>query len=265
MEILEPIMMFKITHPKIVEKIERDVELKDNLRLSEVLSAEFNEEEGKVNIHLAPATELIKDEGIGNFKKEVEVGLKKLAEILLSNDKIKEVWATSWIVAKNPTLVKRLGFIPVGNIVAILILLEVITFLLPTLSHLNTTGGMTAEVISAVLADLTNGERQTQNLPILTVSPLLNEAAEMKATDMATKGYFAHTSPEGKTPWYWLEQAGYNYQYAGENLAINFSDSKDVTIDSDASSTKMLAGHSSASTSQEWIINIFIYFGRVWY
>jgi hypothetical protein len=115
------------------------------------------------------------------------------------------------------------------NIVAIVILLEVITFLLPTLNHINTTGGMTAEVISSVLANLTNGERQAQDLPTLTVNPLLNEAAEMKATDMATKGYFAHTSPEGKTPWYWLEQVGYNYQYAGENLAINFSDSQDVT------------------------------------
>jgi hypothetical protein len=51
----------------------------------------------------------------------------------------------------------------------------------------------------------------------------------MKANDMATKSYFAHTSPEGKTPWYWLSQVGYNYQYAGENLAINFTDSKDVT------------------------------------
>ena len=115
------------------------------------------------------------------------------------------------------------------NIITIVILLEVITFLLPTLSHLNTTGGMTAEVISAVLANLTNGERQAQNLQTLTVNPILNKAAEMKATDMATKSYFAHTSPEGKTPWYWLEQAGYSYQYAGENLAINFSDSKDVT------------------------------------
>ena len=115
------------------------------------------------------------------------------------------------------------------NIVAIVIFLEIFTFLLPTFNHLNTTGGMTAEVVSAVLANLTNGERQAQDLPTLTVSPLLNEAAEMKATDMATKSYFAHTSPEGKTPWYWLEQVGYNYQYAGENLAINFSDSKDVT------------------------------------
>ncbi|MDD5721335.1 MAG: CAP domain-containing protein [Candidatus Pacebacteria bacterium] len=114
------------------------------------------------------------------------------------------------------------------NIVAIIILFELFTFLIPTLTHLNTKGGM-ATVLPAVLDDLTNIERQSQNLPTLTVSPILNKAAEMKANDMATKSYFSHTSPEGKTPWYWLMQVGYKYQYAGENLAINFSDSRDVT------------------------------------
>jgi hypothetical protein len=113
-------------------------------------------------------------------------------------------------------------------ILAIVIFLEVFSFLVPTLSRLNMTGGMAA-VLPTVLADLTNEERKVENLSMLTVSPVLNMAAEMKARDMAAKGYFAHTSPEGKTPWYWLEQAGYTYQYAGENLAINFLDSKDVT------------------------------------
>jgi len=116
----------------------------------------------------------------------------------------------------------------VVGIVAIILFLETFSFLLPTLTHINTTGQMAA-VLPAVLADLTNEEREAQNLEALKISPILNKAAEMKAADMATHGYFAHTSPEGKTPWYWLLQAGYKYQYAGENLAINFSDSKDVT------------------------------------
>ena len=116
----------------------------------------------------------------------------------------------------------------IRNIVGIVILLEIITFLIPTtLTHINTTENMAA-VLPGVLSALTNDERQSQNLQILTVNPILNKVAEMKALDMATKGYFAHTSPEGKTPWYWLEKVGYKYQYAGENLAINFSDSKDV-------------------------------------
>lgn len=114
------------------------------------------------------------------------------------------------------------------NVIVVLIFLEIIVFLLPTLTRINTTGNM-ATVLPAVLADLTNTERESQNLQTLTVNPILNKAAEMKAQDMATNSYFAHISPEGKTPWYWLLQAGYEYQYAGENLAINFSDSKDIT------------------------------------
>lgn len=79
------------------------------------------------------------------------------------------------------------------------------------------------------LVDETNQSRVTNDLPELQVSPLLQEAAQEKANDMATKGYFAHTSPQGLTPWYWFEQVGYNFDYAGENLAVNFSDSQDVT------------------------------------
>ena len=116
----------------------------------------------------------------------------------------------------------------IKNIAILIILVEAFVFLLPTLTNLNRTGGMAA-VLPAVLATLTNEERQANNLQILTTNPVLVKAAEMKANDMASKSYFAHTSPEGKTPWYWLEQVGYKYQYAGENLAINFSDSKDVT------------------------------------
>jgi hypothetical protein len=114
------------------------------------------------------------------------------------------------------------------NVVAIILFLELIVFLIPTVSNLNVTGGMAA-VLPGVLSQLTNEEREAKNLNILTISPILNEAAKMKAEDMARQGYFAHISPDGKTPWYWIEKVGYDYQYAGENLAINFSDSKDVT------------------------------------
>lgn len=37
-------------------------------------------------------------------------------------------------------------------------------------------------------------------------------------------GYFEHVSPEGRDPWYWFHEANYVYRYAGENLAIDFSD-----------------------------------------
>ena len=56
----------------------------------------------------------------------------------------------------------------------------------------------------------------------------LDAAAQAKAEDMAAKGYFSHVGPGGEEPWEWLERAGYEYAYAGENLAVRFEDSKDV-------------------------------------
>ncbi len=86
-----------------------------------------------------------------------------------------------------------------------------------------------ASVLPGVLTTLTNKEREEINLPALTSNELLNRAAQMKAEDMASRGYFAHTSPDGLTPWYWLQEVGYSYQSAGENLAVNFFESKDVS------------------------------------
>ena len=82
-----------------------------------------------------------------------------------------------------------------------------------------------ASVLPAVLIDLANTDRTLNTLGALTVNPTLIAAAQLKANDMAAKGYFAHQSPDGKSPWYWFTQAGYEYRYAGENLAINFDDS----------------------------------------
>lgn len=76
------------------------------------------------------------------------------------------------------------------------------------------------------LVDLANKDRQELKAGQLEISPVLVEAATLKAEDMAENGYFAHTSPDGVTPWYWFKEVGYDYTYAGENLAVNFSDSE---------------------------------------
>lgn len=89
--------------------------------------------------------------------------------------------------------------------------------------------GLLAEVISSVLVDQTNENRVTLGINELRVNPILEEAAKLKATDMANRGYFAHTSPDGLTPWAWLNAVGYTFLTAGENLAVNFVDSEDVT------------------------------------
>lgn len=39
---------------------------------------------------------------------------------------------------------------------------------------------------------------------------------------MVAKSYWAHFAPDGKTPWDFVRQAGYNFTAAGENLARDF-------------------------------------------
>jgi len=45
---------------------------------------------------------------------------------------------------------------------------------------------------------------------------------------MFAKNYWAHFAPDGKTPWDFILNSGYQYEYAGENLAKNFLFSDDV-------------------------------------
>jgi hypothetical protein len=45
-------------------------------------------------------------------------------------------------------------------------------------------------------------------------------SAQAKADHMAQNMYFAHDAPDGTTPWYFIDQSGYQYNSAGENLAL---------------------------------------------
>ncbi len=56
----------------------------------------------------------------------------------------------------------------------------------------------------------------------------LSAAAAQKAADMFARDYWAHISPVGTQPWYFITESGYSYRYAGENLARDFSDAKSV-------------------------------------
>jgi len=85
-----------------------------------------------------------------------------------------------------------------------------------------------ADITKSTLVTLLNQARQSYGLNTLTENTQLDQAAQLKAEDMVRNGYFSHTSPAGTTPWYWFSQSGYNYKYAGENLAIGFYDSQEV-------------------------------------
>lgn len=85
-----------------------------------------------------------------------------------------------------------------------------------------------ATILPNVLIEMTNNDRISSSLGELSENKTLAYAAQLKAEDMAQKGYFDHNSPEGLTPWHWFDLAGYRFSYAGENLAVNFFDAKDV-------------------------------------
>lgn len=88
--------------------------------------------------------------------------------------------------------------------------------------------GITGDIdINEVIA-MTNKEREKQGLPPVKENEALNKAAKLKAENMFAENYWAHFAPSGKTPWDFILGAGYKFTYAGENLAKNFYNSKDV-------------------------------------
>jgi uncharacterized protein YkwD len=115
-----------------------------------------------------------------------------------------------------------------GTAVATAAFLVISIFLASSLDVVIIRSQQYASVVAAVLVDLANTDRSQNRLDGLTINPVLVKAAQAKADDMAAKSYFAHTSPQGIDPWYWFNQAGYKFSYAGENLAIDFSDSDAV-------------------------------------
>lgn len=79
------------------------------------------------------------------------------------------------------------------------------------------------------LIQLTNTERKINGRSMLRVNTKLAKAAEKKANDIMARGYFSHTTPEGKPFYQWIQEANYTYKSAGENLAISFISNEDAT------------------------------------
>ncbi len=76
------------------------------------------------------------------------------------------------------------------------------------------------------LLSATNTQRNANGADSLTLNGQLNSAAQAKANDMVAKGYWAHVTPDGKQPWWFITNAGYKYLAAGENLAYGFVNSE---------------------------------------
>lgn len=88
--------------------------------------------------------------------------------------------------------------------------------------------GYASNIYVDELLKYTNQKRAEFGLSPLSMNSELSKAAEAKAKDMFSKNYWAHVSPDGIQPWDFILNAGYDYSYAGENLAKNFTTSKEV-------------------------------------
>lgn len=85
---------------------------------------------------------------------------------------------------------------------------------------------------SRVITETNFQRQQNGNLAALKENAKLDDAASAKANDMFLKQYFEHASPSGVDPGTLVQNHGYDYIVAGENLILgNFSSEKEVVQD----------------------------------
>lgn len=88
--------------------------------------------------------------------------------------------------------------------------------------------GIATNISTVDLLSLTNQKRLEAGLSPLSLNNQLSQAAANKASDMFKNNYWAHFGPNGSSPWEFILTSGYQYIYAGENLAKDFDDSNGV-------------------------------------
>lgn len=134
----------------------------------------------------------------------------------------------AWFIASkknrfHPKLLEPFGLVLVALIVAAM----------PLIYNLTTAGkmqvlGYATDISAGGLDAATNTQRTNNGLAPLRLNSQLNQAATAKANHMFAKNYWAHTAPDGTTPWSFIQSADYSYSTAGENLAKNFLTSSGV-------------------------------------
>ncbi len=74
--------------------------------------------------------------------------------------------------------------------------------------------------LEAEMLRLVNQERIAQGLAPLEADPELAEVARRHSADMFSRGYFAHNTPENKSPFERMRESEVRFRTAGENLAL---------------------------------------------
>jgi len=84
------------------------------------------------------------------------------------------------------------------------------------------TPAFASDITRASVVAAMNEYRAQYHLPPLREDARLDAAADDRMRDMEDQAYWAHESPDGRSPFTWMAPNGYAYHYAGENLATGF-------------------------------------------
>ncbi len=134
----------------------------------------------------------------------------------------------AWLIASTKNRFHPKLLEPVG-----LALVALIIAGMPLIYNFSTDGrmqvlGYATDITTSGLDAATNMQRSNNGLAPLQLNSSLSQAATAKAQHMIANNYWAHTAPDGTTPWSFVQSAGYSYSTAGENLAKNFLTSSGV-------------------------------------
>lgn len=92
-------------------------------------------------------------------------------------------------------------------------------FVFPFIAH-----AFTPEILLREL----NYARLDNNLSALTLNEKLTNAAKEKGSALSFLHTLSHTKSSYGAPWSFVENSGYAYDVAGENLAVNFKTEADI-------------------------------------
>jgi len=132
-----------------------------------------------------------------------------------------------WLIASKKNKFHPKLLEPVG-LVVIALFLALLPFVYNVSNGSTQVLGYATDISSGGLNAATNAHRSSNNLSQLSINGQLQTAAQNKAAHMFAQQYWAHTAPDGTTPWSFIAASGYVYVTAGENLAKNFLTSSGV-------------------------------------
>lgn len=102
--------------------------------------------------------------------------------------------------------------------------------LLVLFAALAATSAFAADITRASVVAEMNVRRAAFGLSPLHEDARLDSAADDRITDMEDLDYWGHVAPDGREPFVWFRPHGYDYQFAGENLASGF-DTVEILVD----------------------------------